>query len=266
MKMKFELNQIVLFLIFTCFIYSCEQEYIPKGNFYEKQLVVESYIEKSSEAFPVYAIVTYSLPFYSSFGIDVINNSFVKDANVSIDDGFKRVQLKQVCLNDLQEPFRSDLLKSFGYQADSIKTDICIYLDFNREIIPQEGIDYKLSVIVDKDTLTAITSIPKLIPLDSFWFDKPPGKNQNDTFAQMFCIISDIPGEKDFYRSFTAGQGERLISNVNSVTDDVFFDGQKFKFTLVKALGPDEKLGDNSGLWRKGDSIKIKWCNRWNSA
>ncbi len=255
----------IFFYWMTCLaavgVTSCEQEYTPDGKTYEKQIVIESYIEKSNSAYPVYALITYSLPFYSSFGIDVVNNSYVHDADVSIEYNSRRVQLQEICLNDLQEPFKSELLKSLGYKQDSVKTDICVYVDINREVIAEEGIDYRLRVIKDKDTLTGYTTIPQLIPIDSIWFEIPPGTPKDSSYAQMFCIISDIPGHKDFYRYFTAGQNERLIANTNSVTDDVFYDGQKFKFTLIKALGPDEKFGDYSGLFHRKDTIQIKWCN-----
>lgn len=259
--MNLSLGRLSMVFLCSTLLYSCEEEYIPKDSIYEKQLVVESYIEKSEDSIPVYAIVTNSLPFYTSFGIDVINNSFVRDAFVTIDDGVTKYQLQEVCLSDLPEPFKSEVIKNLGFKPDSIKTDICIYIDINNAIIPQENIEYKIRIIKDSDTLFGITRIPKLISIDSFWFEKPPGKNQNDTFAQMFCIISDIPGQKDFYRYFTASQGERLIANINSVTDDVFFDGQKFKFTLAEANGPDEEFGDNTGFFRRGDTIQIKWCN-----
>jgi hypothetical protein len=258
--MSNNLKTFIVFSVLTLSLISCEEEYIPDGKIYDKQFVVESYIEKSSANFPVYAIVTYSLPFYSSFGVDVVNNSFVRGAEVAVYAGNTKYQLQEVCLNSLPEPLRTELLKSLGFQADSVKTDICIYADVNKSIVPEEGIEYLIQVIKDQDTLTGRTLIPKLIPIDSIWFEKPAGKNQNDTFAQMFCIISDLPGQKDFYRYYTSGQGERLVANVNSVTDDVFFDGQKFKFTLFEARGPDEKFDDNSGLFRRGDTATIKWC------
>ncbi|MBK6860911.1 MAG: DUF4249 domain-containing protein [Saprospiraceae bacterium] len=254
-------NLVLLLLILGFFMNSCEEEFIPAESVYDKELVIESYIEKSDASIPVYAILTYSLPFYSSFNIDVINNSYVKDAEVSIFDGKNRYALPQLCLNDIQEPLRSDLIKNFGYNPDSFKTDLCIYVDLANSIPIEAGTSYELRAITKEDTLYSTTHIPDLVPIDSFWFDKPAGKNANDTFAQLFCIISDIPNQKDYYRYFTAGQNERLIPNVTSVTDDVFFDGQKFKFTLSEAISRDEDFGDNSGLFRRGDTVLIKWCN-----
>ena len=118
-----------------------------------------------------------------------------------------------------------------------------------------------MRVITQSDTFFSQTQIPDLIPIDSFWFEKPPGKNSNDTFAQMFCIISDLQGQSDYYRYLTAGKEEQLTAGIASVTDDVFFDGQKFKFTLSKAQGADESFGDNTGLFKRGDTVQIKWCN-----
>jgi hypothetical protein len=248
-------------LFITVFTFSCEKEFIPRENSYEKKIVIESYLEKSNNELPYYAIISYSLPFYSTFSVDIINASFVHDAEVSVSDGTNTTSLQEICLNDVQEPLRTMILDSLGLEADSIATDICIYIDLQHQIHPEEGINYTIQVIKDLDTITGKTNIPPLIAIDSIWFDVPPGKDPDTGLAQMFCIISDLPQHKDFYRYMTAGQDERLIANVNSVTDDVFFDGQKFKFTLSKALGADEKFDDDSGLFKRGQNIRIKWCN-----
>lgn len=270
--MKQFVVRFIYFFLLTFFFSSCEEEYVPSDVIYEKQYVIESYIELSNADIPVYALVTYSLPFYSSLGIDVINNSFIRSAIVTVSDGSTDYPLQELCLNDLSEPFRSEVIKNLGYEPDSIRTNICIYADIGRAIKPEVNKEYRIQVVISKDTISGKTIIPGPAKIDSFWFVEPPGKNKNDTFAQMLCIIEDPPGVKDFYRYFTAGQNERLIANVNSVTDDTFFEGQKFKFPLSKALGPDEKFGDNTGYFRRGDTVQIKWCtlseshfNFWNT-
>lgn len=250
----------LLLILLSLLLISCEEEFLPAESVYKKELVIESYIEKNDASLPVFAILTYTLPFYSSFNIDVINNSYVKNAEVTIFDGQTRYDLPQLCLNDIQEPLRTEIIKNFGYNPDSFKTDLCVYVDLAKTIPVETGKTYELRAITNGDTLYSTTQIPDLIPIDSFWFDKPAGKNKNDTFAQLFCIISDLPNQKDYYRYFTAGQNERLIPNVTSVTDDIFFDGQKFKFTLSEAISRDEDFGDNSGLFKRGDTVQIKWC------
>lgn len=240
---------------------SCEDEYFPSTDIYEKQLVVESYLELSNDAIPPYCVLTYSLPFNNDLGTDVINNIYVRGAQVAVIQGTDKVSLQEFCLKDIQEPFRSELIRQFGFNPDSVLTDFCAYIDIAREIQLQEGRQYKLEIIINGDTTIAFAEMPFYNTIDSFWFEKPPGRNNNDTFAQLYCIISDNPLATDFYRYFTAGQGERLIPNLNSVTDDVFFDGKRFEFPLSKALSLDEDFGDNSGLFRRGDTIQIKWCN-----
>jgi len=206
----------LLLILLSLLLISCEEEFLPAESVYKKELVIESYIEKNDASLPVFAILTYTLPFYSSFNIDVINNSYVKNAEVTIFDGQTRYDLPQLCLNDIQEPLRSEIIKNFGYNPDSFKTDLCVYVDLAKTIPVETGKTYELRAITNGDTLYSTTQIPDLIPIDSFWFDKPAGKNKNDTFAQLFCIISDLPNQKDYYRYFTAGQNERLIPNATS--------------------------------------------------
>lgn len=141
-----------LMLLLGTLLTSCEEEFIPGDTIYEKQLVIECYLEKSSNNIPVYAIISYSLPFYSSFGIDVVNNSFVRSADVSIYDGVSRYTLQELCLSSLQEPLRTEVIKQFGFNPDSIKTDICIYVDLSGQIKPKEDVNYELRVITQSDT------------------------------------------------------------------------------------------------------------------
>lgn len=240
---------------------SCEEAYLPSPDVYQKQLVIESIVELSNESLPAYCILSSSFAFDTLLDQSFVDKLYVKDATVHIIQNGIPYNLQQFCLNDLQEPFRSDLIRELGFDPDSIKTNFCVYIDIAREIKPQAGDEFVLQVIQSTDTFISKSLMPQFNAIDSFWFEKPPGRNQNDSFAQLYCIISDNPLQSDFYRYFTAGSEERLIPNLNSVTDDVFFDGKSFKFSLSKAIGPDDDFGDdNSGLYRRGDSVIIKWC------
>lgn len=255
-------NSIRLLIIFNVFLLcACEEEYFPSGDIYEKQLVVEAIVELGNETVPPYCILTRSFPYDTSLSANLINGLYVREASVYLVSSKKRVKLQEFCLNDLQEPFRSELIKQFGYDPDSVKTDFCAFLDVGREmeLLPKET--YQLEVSTQGDTFISSGIMPEFSPIDSFWFVKPPGRNNNDTFAQLKCIIRDNPLINDYYRYFTAGQDEQLIPNINSVTDDVFFNGKTFEFSLSKALSPDDDFDDNAGLFRRGDTITVKWCN-----
>lgn len=249
-------NKLIKFLMLaTAGIFtSCEEEISPGSRFYERQLVVECYLEAGNEALPPYCILTNSLAFDSLDDGDLVSRLYVRGAEVILSDGVSNVVLQEFCLNDLQEPFRSELLAQLGYDPDSVNVDFCAYIDFARELELAEGRAYTLEVRSGQRVYWAAAIMPGSSPIDSIWFEKPPGRNQNDSFAQLYCIIEDNPLVADYYRYFTAGQGEPLIPNLNSVTDDVFFNGKRFEFSLAKAREPDDEFGDNTGLYRRGDT------------
>ena len=255
-------KQVKILLLAAAGIFSsCEEEVSPGSRFYERQLVVECYLEAGNESLPPYCILTNSLAFDSLQSEDLVSSLYVRGAEVIVSDGTRNVSLQEFCLNDLQEPFRSELLSQLGYNPDSVQVDFCAYIDISRELDLAEGKSYALEIRSGQTVYKSAAVMPASSPIDSIWFEKPPGRNQNDSFAQLFCIIEDNPLAADYYRYFTAGQGEPLIPNLNSVTDDVFFNGKSFEFSLAKARDPDEEFGDNTGLYRRGDSIRIKWCN-----
>ncbi|MBK9107870.1 MAG: DUF4249 family protein [Saprospiraceae bacterium] len=151
---KWLLSIVVLMMI------SCEDEYFPSTKIYEKQLVVESYLELSNDVIPPYCILTYSLPFNNDLGPDVINNIYVRGAQVAVIQGTDKVILQEFCLKDIQEPFRTELIRQFGFNPDSVLTDFCAYIDISREINLQAGRQYTLEIISNGDTTIANAEMP----------------------------------------------------------------------------------------------------------
>ncbi|MBK7799713.1 MAG: DUF4249 family protein [Saprospiraceae bacterium] len=238
---------------------SCEEEYIPITSSDQQKIVVESYIEKSEEGIPPYVILTKSLPFYSEFGINILEQLFIHDAKVLISTDQQKIELTEICIDDVPVEVRESLAKRFGLNLDSTAVNFCVYIDVLNQLNISEGVEYELNIYTSMDSVKSKAFIPALNPIDSIWFDVVPGKPL-DSFLQLFCKIQDRPVDRDYYRYFTAGEGEALIPNFSSVTDDYFFNGQAFKFTLQKAMQPGEDFNETSGYFRKGDSIEIKWC------
>ncbi|MEO6188995.1 MAG: DUF4249 family protein [Saprospiraceae bacterium] len=254
-------NLLIIFGLFIILsVISCEEEVIPSNTGYEPEYVVESYLEQSSEALPPYLFLTKSLGFYAKFDTGILNNLFVSNATVHVVVDQISYPLEEVCISQLPPDIRKEVLKNFGFNSDSVKVDFCAYIDLNKNIPILVDKKYQLEIIVNQDTVRSTTTIPPIVRLDSFWFQDIPGKS-NDTFAQLFCIIDDKAARNDYYRYFSAGMNENLIPNFGSVTNDFFFDGQKFKFTLSKAVPPGETFNDNSGYFKRGDTIRVKWCN-----
>ncbi|MDQ3142907.1 MAG: DUF4249 domain-containing protein [Bacteroidota bacterium] len=255
MKKSFE-------IIILCGIFlwsSCEEEYIPSNQNATPQIVVEAYIEKSNASIPTYAIITRSLGFYSTLDRAAINETFVHNAEVVLHNGNDSVIMQEICLDNLPQEWKAIIAQTLGYNLDSSLINFCAYVDLGHKIKGEAGKEYILRIKSGTTDVSAKTTIPEFVPLDSVWFEKTPG-GDIDSLAQMFCIINDPASTSNYYRYFTAGENEPLIPNFASVTDDVFFNGQKFKFALQKAMSPEEDFSINSGFFKKGDTIQIKWC------
>lgn len=241
-------------------LFSCEEEVIPDNTDFVEQYVVESFLEKSNDGFPPFLLLTKSIGFYSKIDPFVLQNIFVSGASVKVKLDGVDYKMEELCLNQLPAEIRKEILKDLGLNPDSVNVNICAYIDLNRSIPILVGKTYLLEIIKDQDTIRSQTKIPELVKIDSFWFEDIPGK-ANDTFAQMFGRINDFMGQTDYYRYFTAGQNEILIPDNSSVFNDFFFDGQEFKFIIPKARVPGEQFNETSGYFRRGDTVRVKWCN-----
>ena len=249
-----------ILILFSISMYSCEEEISPEDTNSNPKFVVESYIELGNEALPTYALITKTLGFYSKFSQADLLQSFISGASVKILHNSDTVKLQEVCFASLTPDLKESVAKVLGIDVDSIKLDICVYVDILNSIKPQIGNTYEINVQVDQTVLSGKTSMPNLVPIDSFWFEPTPGKAL-DSFLQLFCTISDLPNEKNFYRYFVATGDGTFKANFQSVTDDAFFDGKEFKFTLQNAQSQDDDFNESYGYFKKGDTITLKWCN-----
>lgn len=259
MTRSFSRSSMVLLtaLVFT----ACEEEFIPEPVPNAEQWVVEGYIEAGDQPTPPYVIVSKSFPFFSELSPDQLSEVFVRDAKVTVSDGEQTVELQEVCLADLPAEIRDQVGSVLGLEVDSIGFNFCAYVDVGFSMLGEEGKTYELRVEVGEEVLTATTTIPELVPLDSLWFTQPPGE-PSDTYAQLRVYLTDPGDRSNYYRYFTAEGDEPLAAPFGSVTDDQIFNGQGFEFPLPKAETGDEEFDQESfGLYTQGDTATIKWMN-----
>lgn len=256
--MKFKLFAAVL-LTLSVFIFACEKEFVPKLPTVEADVVVEGYIESGSNATPPYIILTKSLPFFKE--ITSFNNVFVEGADVWVSNGTDSTRLQEFCWKNLDPSVKKQAAQFFGINADSVSADFnfCVYIDFAQRIKGEVGKTYTLHIKTKEGKLlNAQTTIPRPVKIDTIEFIKPPGINQNDTMAQARATITDPKGT-DYYRYFTSINSSSYIAGANSVTDDAFFDGLVTKVNLFKSEPRGSGATDNYGLFRRGDTISIKF-------
>jgi len=256
-------NLFILGILLSIGISACEEPYIPETFEADQQLVLEGYVEAGEGARPTFVLLTRSIPFVGTISPQLFGSLFVRGADIRISDGDKEVRLTELCLENLPEDIRKQALELLGLgSADSVNLNVCAYVDIADELTREIGRSYTLRGSVGDVEISATTTIPELVPINNFRWDDPPGE-PNDTFAQLFVRVDDPVGVQNFYRYLTATEGGPLIPPpFGSVTDDAIFDGQDFEFPLSKA----ERRGDDTdfntfGLYRRDDTVTIKWCN-----
>ncbi|MEO5905833.1 MAG: DUF4249 family protein, partial [Saprospiraceae bacterium] len=194
-------HQHILYTVFffVIFLTACEEEYIPAKSPDGPKYVVEGFIEAGENPFPTYVILTKTFDFYSEIGPDQFTEAFVHDADVRVDDGAKEIVLEEVCFLDLPEEIRKQVAGQFGFDADSLEINFCVYVDFLNQIQPQIGGQYDLKIVAEGHQITATTMIPEHVPFNEIYFAPPPGQ-PNDSLAQLRTSISDPQGRRNFYR------------------------------------------------------------------
>lgn len=240
---------------------ACEKEFYPEPTDEGPEYVVEGYIEAGPDALPTYVLLTKTFNFYGEFGPDEFTAAFVHDADVRVSDGDFEVILQEVCYDELSPEVREEIANQFGFDADSLGFNFCVYLDALNSIQPVAGKRYDLKIQTEGHLITSSTVIPLPVPLDSLWFGPPPG-DPNDTLAQLNCFISDPPGIQNYYRYFMATNDGPLETSFSSVEEDLIFDGKSFEFQLFNPATEDGDVDPAEfGLYFVGDTITVKWCN-----
>jgi len=254
------IRQFIFFLVLGCF-FSCETEYIPDIANENPEIVVEGFIEAGPNAAPPYVILTRTSPFFSTIDGDKIDELFVHDAIITINDGTNTITLSELCLNDLtpvQQQLAAELL---GLGNDSIGINICIYIEQSpTPTYGQPGTTYDLRIETDDKLITATTTVPFPAPLDSLQYVDLPA-DANDSLVELRCFFTDPP-ETNFYRYFTKRNGDPMYPGLTSVIDDMLFNGQQFEFPLTAGQSRTEAIDINTyGYFWKGDTVLIKWSN-----
>ena len=247
----------ILYLMFS----ACEVEFTPEVADDPPQLVVEGFIEAGADPQPTFVTLTRTVPFFSEIGQETFNNIYVHDAKVTITSGDQTWELVEFCWADLPPEVREQVLELAGIAADSIPFNSCVYVDPTFQLTGEYGRQYDLRIEVEDKVLTASTTIPPHVPIDSIFFVDLPVDSLSD-WKEVQGFISDPANQQNFYRYFTAVNSNTLRAPVNSVIDDAFFNGQSFDFPLAKAESRDSSVDfELYGLYRLQDTVKIKWTN-----
>ncbi len=232
----------------------------------EVKIVVEGSIEPG---LPPFVLLTRSAPFFGTFDPNNLADYFVRDAEVIINDGFSDYTLAEICLSEIPEEFLALATELLGIDLDSAVTlpDICFYttdLFGGSILVGVPGRRYTLTVIAEGDTLRSHSYLTPAIPPDSL-FARPHPDPTVDSLFRLSIRFSDPDSLGNFYRYWTRrynrskGVDEPFYPGVNSVIDDLFFNGQTVDFSLDR--GQPRSAGfdfETYGFFWAGDTVVLK--------
>jgi hypothetical protein len=243
---------------------SCEKDISVDLPTPESKVVVEGSIKAGQ---PPLVLLSRNAPFFGEVDLSSIDQYFVQGAIVQLSDGFSQIDLAEICLSDLDPEFAELASAEFGIplnEEGGFDVDFCFYtLDTSGTdlMIGIPGRNYELTVFFEEDTLTALTSIPEPVGIDSLWWEPHPDV-EADSLVRLNVRFTDPDTLGNFYRYFTKQNSEPFYPGINSVFDDLFVNGEQFDFSLDRGQSRSASFDlDTYGFFWRGDTIILEWAS-----
>lgn len=226
-----------LILFFLPLLFSCEKDISVKLPTPEEKIVVEGWIEQ--DQYPM-VMLTKNSPYFTQMDSAQIVAMIITDATVTVSDGTSS--------DTLIPTIDPNYFPPIVYKGHHLKGVI------NKT--------YSLRIEAEGKVLTAQTTIPAPIPLDSVWFKLEQGK---DSLGLLWATISDPPAPGNCYRLFTKRlhRDIRYFPTLGSVYEDSFFNGQTLSFSMNRGIANLSSNGPNDpeeSYYKKGDTISLREC------
>src|SRR5215472_8405816 len=176
---KKHLCGVCLILLFS----SCEKAITIHLKDAQTQLVVEATIENGK---PPVVFLSSSLDYFSEITPEILSQSFIHNAKVTVSDSSRSVQLKEFAVT---ADTSGNLI--YYYTVDSIN---------NSNFSGSLNHSYGLRIEVDSQVYTSQTTIPALAKkIDSLWW-KPAPDNPDTTKVIVVAKVTDPPGLGNYIR------------------------------------------------------------------
>lgn len=213
--------------------FACNDEPYLNVPLPEDMIVVDGWIENGQFA---KVLLTRNSPYFASIDSASIRSLVLTWAKVTVSDGINTEILT--------------LRKDENYFPP--------YIFEGNEIIGVTGRTYSIKAEYGGKTVTATTTIPEIVPLDTAFFYLESG---SDSLGSIYLEFTDPPDVKNYYRILTKRSGEdtRYYSSMVMCMDDMYFSGQKFGFSVRR--GPESFISSyGNEYFRMGDTVSIKFC------
>jgi hypothetical protein len=220
-------------LLLLAIITGCEKQLdlqLPSG---EQKIVVEGWIENDKNA---EVILSLSAPYFSSIDSSNLLDYAVTHAKVTLTAGD---QTEILTLKPNQAYF-----PPFVYRSVDIRGE--------------PGGTYSLEIVLNRDTLTATTTIPALVALDSVWFASDPGMEGGRIWARL----TDRADQVNFYRVLyrRKGKDSRYLPGSLSTFSDVLFNGHTAEMAFTRGMTSMLSSSEDKKFY-PDDTVSIKICS-----
>lgn len=254
---------VILSLCIVLLFGACEKEITIKPNEGHDLIVVEGHIEPD---LPPYVILTRSQTFFSYTDITSLSHIFVQGATVTVSDGQHTVTLAELASSDLPARLLDTVSRLLGIPLASASNPngIKAVIYTTTELTGREMGRYTLSVEADGQSLSAVTTIPPRIILDSVWTIPHP---YTDTLKTLMVRYTDPTLEENYVRYFTSANGRFFFPPYfSSVLDEkTYFNvsGKTFDIPLEKGHNRyDNGIDfDSYSYFAARDTIVLRWCS-----
>ena len=238
---------------------SCEEPFTPTDVSPKYEYVVEGKIELSDIQIPAYVILSKSFSYFDKIDSSTFGNIYIDDADISVSDGEKEVNLDYVCIRDLDPITQLRLLSDMATKL--LDPNFCLYIDKENKLVKDTGRSYVLNIKHDGNVITSTTSIKPRVVLDSTFFKSPPG-TPIDTMKMLWGRLNDPADEINYYKYFAINPSKLYSSNSNTLYDDKLINGKSLDLPFPKPFDRNSENIDpeTANLYLKGDTIIFKWC------
>ena len=237
-----------------------------------EQFVVEGTIEPG---LPPFVILTRTQGWFEPLSPTSLAGIFVGGATVTVDNGDGPIALDQVCTGSLTPEQLVLVSELTGLDPALLHAvDLCVYASANTALFGEAGRTYTLRVQVEGHELSASTTIPHPVPLDSVWFKLAQVRPDDDSLGFAWCRLTDPDTTGNNYRwmarrishrSDGSAEDPFYISPFGTTFDDRFINGLSVDLNTVRGRAPfsnkPEDENEEAGFFKTGDTIAVKFLS-----
>lgn len=248
---------------------SCTKDITVDLPTYPDQLVVEGVIEPGAHP---YVILTRTQSYFAPTDANSLAAMFVTGATVTVTSDGEVWTLDQLCSALLDSASLVAAAEATGISPALLSAaNICIYTTLNPAYVGVIGKTYRLDISADGTTLSAESTIPNPVPLDSVWFQLALQRPDDDTLGYAWARISDPDTMGNGYRWMAQRINHRAsgqtmddfyISPLGSTQNDKYINGLTFNFNEARGrefyAGHPEDDNEEAGFFKVGDTIAVK--------